>query len=158
MCFRKDATVVSLKSRYANMYIPSDFFSAEFPWHDAFPLLRPFQLGKSCSFYVMHKDVERPGQNTAALDPADADHLYSAKVSKTLPELRCRICAWLYCLNIGLVVCNFTFCLNTNVARILFCVTGLVAISGLENCQNIYSSKFKRDGKSKQTTLYIYFF
>ena len=62
------------------MYIPSDFFNAEFPWHDAFPLLRPFQLGKPSSFHVMHKEVERVGQNTAVLDPPDADHLYSAKV------------------------------------------------------------------------------
>jgi len=72
--------VVTLKSRYTNMYIPSDFFNAEFPWHDAFPLLRPFQLGKPSSFHVMHKEVERVGQNTAVLDPPDADHLYSAKV------------------------------------------------------------------------------
>jgi len=80
LLYRKDATVVSLKSRYNNMYVPSDFFNAEFPWHDAFPLLRPFQLGKACTFHVMHKDVDRVGQTGAALDPPDADHLYSAKV------------------------------------------------------------------------------
>ncbi|XP_052262655.1 cell division cycle and apoptosis regulator protein 1-like isoform X2 [Dreissena polymorpha] len=76
----KDASVLTLKSRYANMYIPSDFFNAEFPWHEAFPLLRPFQLGKPCTFHVLHKDVDRVGQSPAVLDPPDADHLYSAKV------------------------------------------------------------------------------
>lgn len=76
----REASVVALKTRYNNMYIPSDFFNADFPWHEAFPLLRPFQLGKSCTFHVMHKDVERVGQNLAVLDPPDADHLFSAKV------------------------------------------------------------------------------
>ena len=80
--FRKNACVVSLKTRYTNMYVPSDFFNATFPWHESFPLTRPFQLGKNCTFHVLHKDVERlgVGQNTAVLDPPDADHLYSAKV------------------------------------------------------------------------------
>lgn len=72
--------MVSLKSRYSNMYIPSDFFNSEFTWHNAFPLLRPFQLGKACTFHVMHKDIDRVGQNNAILDPPDADHIYSAKV------------------------------------------------------------------------------
>lgn len=78
----KNVCVVALKSRYTNMYIPSDFFNATFPWHEGFPLTRPFQLGKNCTFHVLHKDVERlgVGQNTAVLDPPDADHLYSAKV------------------------------------------------------------------------------
>ncbi|XP_052772614.1 cell division cycle and apoptosis regulator protein 1-like [Mya arenaria] len=93
----RNASVVTLKSRYTNMYIPSDFFNAEFPWHDAFPLLRPFQLGKPCSFHVMHKDIERVGQNTAVLDPPDADHLFSAKVmliaSPSLDDLYHKSCA-----------------------------------------------------------------
>ena len=68
------------------MYVPSDFFNASFPWHESFPLTRPFQLGKHCTFHVLHKDVERlgVGQNTAVLDPPDADHLYSAKVSQII--------------------------------------------------------------------------
>lgn len=69
------------------MYIPSDFFNAEFPWHEAFPLLRPFQLGKPCSFHVLHKDVDRVGQSPAVLDPPDADHLYSAKVGRLHQKL-----------------------------------------------------------------------
>ena len=86
--FRKSVCVVALKSRYTNMYIPSDFFNATFPWHEGFPLTRPFQLGKNCTFHVLHKDVERfgSGQSTAVFDPPDADHLYSAKVCYNLDE------------------------------------------------------------------------
>ena len=84
MCFhiRKEASVVTLKPRYTNMYIPSDFFTADFPWTDSFPLLRPFQLGKPWTFHVMHRDVERRSQSTASIEPPDADHLFSAKVRR----------------------------------------------------------------------------
>lgn len=95
----KHACVLNLKTRYTNMYIPSDFFNATFPWHESFPLTRPFQLGKHCTFHVLHKDVERlgPGQNTAVLDPPDVDHLYSAKVMliscPTLDDLYHKSCS-----------------------------------------------------------------
>ena len=41
---------------------------------------RPFTLGQACSFHVMHKEVDPLERNEAVLEPADADHLYSAKV------------------------------------------------------------------------------
>lgn len=69
-----------LRSRYNNLYIPSDFFGGTFAWTEAFPLHRPFQLGHSCSFHVMHKEVGSVESNEAVLEPTDADHLYSAKV------------------------------------------------------------------------------
>ncbi|KAJ8319043.1 hypothetical protein KUTeg_004134 [Tegillarca granosa] len=68
-----------MKSRYTNLYIPSDFFNANFSWTEAFPLVRPFQLGHHCNFHVLHKDVESVSPSPAVLDPPDADHLYSAK-------------------------------------------------------------------------------
>ena len=74
------ANVISLRSRYSNMYVPSDFFNASFNWVQAFPLHRPLQLGHQCNFHVMHKEVEIPDANDAVLEPPDADHLYSAKV------------------------------------------------------------------------------
>ena len=76
---RRETGVITLKSRYSNMYIPSDFFNASFPWVDAFPPHRPFPLGRPCNFQVMHKEVEPIVPNVAVLEPSDADHLFSAK-------------------------------------------------------------------------------
>lgn len=83
--YRNEANVIILKSRYSNLYIPSDFFQANFTWTSAFPLFRPFQLGTDCTFHVMPKDTEPitlndAESNTPTSEPTDADHLYSAKV------------------------------------------------------------------------------
>ncbi|XP_055874989.1 cell division cycle and apoptosis regulator protein 1-like [Biomphalaria glabrata] len=76
----QDTCVVSLKNKYTNLYIPSDFFHASFSWVENFPLTRPFTLGQACNFHVMHKDVPPIKPVTAVLDPGDTDHLFSAKV------------------------------------------------------------------------------
>nr|XP_050861496.1 cell division cycle and apoptosis regulator protein 1-like isoform X1 [Vespula vulgaris] len=75
-----EADVLEVRRRYQNMYIPSDFFSTNFRWVDAFPPHMPFTLNKPCSFHVMHKDVDSCIENTAVLEPSDADYLFSAKV------------------------------------------------------------------------------
>ncbi|RLU19767.1 hypothetical protein DMN91_008325 [Ooceraea biroi] len=75
-----EADVLEIRRRYQNMYIPSDFFSTNFRWVDAFPPHMPFTLNKPCSFHVMHKDVDPCYENTAVLEPSDADYLFSAKV------------------------------------------------------------------------------
>ncbi|XP_043273869.1 cell division cycle and apoptosis regulator protein 1-like isoform X2 [Venturia canescens] len=75
-----EADVLEVRRRYQNMYIPSDFFSTNFRWVDAFPPHMPFTLNKPCSFHVMHKDVDPFIENTAVLEPPDADYLFSAKV------------------------------------------------------------------------------
>uniref|UniRef100_A0A452RPL2 Cell division cycle and apoptosis regulator protein 1 n=1 Tax=Ursus americanus TaxID=9643 RepID=A0A452RPL2_URSAM len=89
--------MMELRRRYQNLYIPSDFFDAQFTWVDAFPLSRPFQLGNYCNFYVMHREVESLEKNMAILDPPDADHLYSAKVmlmaSPSMEDLYHKSCA-----------------------------------------------------------------
>lgn len=72
--------MMELRRRYQNLYIPSDFFNAQFTWVDAFPVARPFQLGSYSNFYVIHKEVDPLDKNTAVLDPPDVDHTYSAKV------------------------------------------------------------------------------
>ena len=77
---RKESNVITLKSRYTNMYIPSDFFNASFSWTDAFPMHRPLGLGQQCSFHVMHKEVDPIEKYDVVLEPPDADHFYSAKV------------------------------------------------------------------------------
>nr|XP_033796665.1 cell division cycle and apoptosis regulator protein 1 isoform X3 [Geotrypetes seraphini] len=89
--------MMELRRRYQNLYIPSDFFDAQFTWVDAFPMSRPFQLGNYCNFYIMHREVEPLEANTAVLDPPDADHKYSAKVmllaSPSMEDLYHKSCA-----------------------------------------------------------------
>ncbi|XP_061491174.1 cell division cycle and apoptosis regulator protein 1 isoform X2 [Rhineura floridana] len=89
--------MMELRRRYQNLYIPSDFFDAQFTWVDAFPMSRPFQLGNYCNFYVMHREVDPLDKNTSVLDPPDADHLYSAKVmlmaSPSMEDLYHKSCA-----------------------------------------------------------------
>lgn len=72
---------MTLRSKYVNMYIPSDFFNSNSPWVDNLPLNRPFGLGQSSKFHVMHKEVSPLTPETAVLDPPDADHKFCAKVS-----------------------------------------------------------------------------
>ncbi|XP_025107133.1 cell division cycle and apoptosis regulator protein 1-like isoform X3 [Pomacea canaliculata] len=92
-----EAGVMVLKTKYSNMYIPSDFFHASFPWVDNLPLQRPFTLGQSCKFHVMHKEVTSLNPESAVLDPPDADHSFSAKVMllacPSMEELYSKSCA-----------------------------------------------------------------
>lgn len=81
--FRPEADVLELRRRYSNMYIPSDFFSTNFRWVDAFPPHNPFTLEQPCSFHVMNKEVDAVVENLAVLEPPDADYLFSAKVRVT---------------------------------------------------------------------------
>ncbi|KAI8520947.1 Cell division cycle and apoptosis regulator protein 1 [Branchiostoma belcheri] len=94
---QKAASVAELRRRYANMYVPSDFFHARFCWTGAFPLHRPFQIGNPSSFHIMHKEVDPLEKNDTVLEPPDADHLYSAKVMlmacPSAEELYHRSCA-----------------------------------------------------------------
>lgn len=76
----KAVDILELRRRYHTLYIPSDFFSSEVRWVDAFPPNAPFSIRKPCAFHVMHKDVEPLHPNDVNLEPADADYLYSAKV------------------------------------------------------------------------------
>ncbi|XP_068113776.1 cell division cycle and apoptosis regulator protein 1 isoform X2 [Hyperolius riggenbachi] len=89
--------MMELRRRYQNLYIPSDFFDAQFTWVEAFPSSRPFQLGSYSNFYVMNKEVSPLEKNTAILDPPDVDHTYSAKVmllaSPSIEELYHKSCA-----------------------------------------------------------------
>lgn len=94
------ANVITLKSRYQNLYIPSDFFNAKFTWSEVFPLHRPLSLSHPCSFHVMHKEVSMPLPPfyKAALnsEPSDVDYRFSAKVMllacPPLPDLYRKAC------------------------------------------------------------------
>lgn len=77
---RNGANVIVLKSRYSNLYIPSDFFVSRFLWTETFTPTSPFPLGHSCAFHVMEKGVDPPRKADAVLEPDDVNHLFSAKV------------------------------------------------------------------------------
>lgn len=78
--FRSGLDVPSLNQRYSNMYIPSDFFSAQVRWGETFPPQNPFSLNNACGYHIMNKDIENPLPNDAVLEPPDADYRFSAKV------------------------------------------------------------------------------
>ncbi|XP_055525517.1 cell division cycle and apoptosis regulator protein 1-like isoform X2 [Wyeomyia smithii] len=77
---QRNADILELRRRYHTLYIPSDFFTSQIRWVDAFPPNEPFTIRNSCLFHVMHKDVEPLHISDKAIEPADADYLYSAKV------------------------------------------------------------------------------
>ncbi|XP_065366379.1 cell division cycle and apoptosis regulator protein 1-like isoform X2 [Calliphora vicina] len=77
----KTANVQDLRQRYANLYIPSDYFHANVKWSDSFTPDNPFSLRRPCQFHIMYENVEPPTQqNIDLLEPEDANYLYSAKV------------------------------------------------------------------------------
>jgi len=82
LLYRKEANLLTLRSRYRSMYIPSDFFHAALLWSDAFPVHRPLRLGQACQFHIMSKEIEATNrkQLETLLDPHDADHTFNAKV------------------------------------------------------------------------------
>lgn len=72
--------MVDVKSRYGNMYVPSDFYHLSLDWCKAFPLHRPFALGNATKFQICHKDVSPLQPFPESVDPPDADYSYCAKV------------------------------------------------------------------------------
>lgn len=48
-----EATVPTVRARYPNLYVPSDFFQCNFRWLDVFPMHQPMKLGHNSSFYVI---------------------------------------------------------------------------------------------------------
>lgn len=73
--------ILELRRRYLTLYIPSDFFTSEVCWIEAFPPNEPFSIKNPCAFHVMHKEVEPlVPLSVNDLEPVDADYLYSAKV------------------------------------------------------------------------------
>ncbi|XP_063966780.1 cell division cycle and apoptosis regulator protein 1-like isoform X1 [Lytechinus pictus] len=72
--------VIELHKRYMNMYIPSDFFMANFAWQDVFPIHRPMNVAQPCSFHIMHKEAPPPQGAATVIDPPDVNYSYSAKV------------------------------------------------------------------------------
>ena len=78
--FRSYFLVSDLRTRYHQMYIPSDFFRVTPKWHDTFPPNQPMNFTKTAQFHVMSKEVDPVIEYTDTLEPPDADYLYCAKV------------------------------------------------------------------------------
>ena len=75
------SNVMDLKKRYSNLYIPSDFFSANHSWNEAYPITEPFEIQYATSFHVFNKDlVESPTDARWTLEAPDADYTWVAKV------------------------------------------------------------------------------
>ncbi|KAI5644392.1 DBC1 domain-containing protein [Phthorimaea operculella] len=72
--------VPALSQRYTNLYIPSDFFTAQVKWGETFPPQMPFSINNPCSYHIMSKEVENPNPNDSVLEPPDSDYRFSAKV------------------------------------------------------------------------------
>ena len=52
-----DCSVVDLKKRYLNMYVPSDFFLVDHAWMKAFPAERAFKVHSPSAFHVFNKEL-----------------------------------------------------------------------------------------------------
>ena len=77
------STVMELKKRYSNLYIPSDFFNSHHVWNEAYPIHEPFEVEYGASYHVFNKDlVESPvtADNKWQLEAPDADYTWVAKV------------------------------------------------------------------------------
>ncbi|CAB3238909.1 unnamed protein product [Arctia plantaginis] len=72
--------VPGVSQRYTNLYVPSDFFSAQVTWGETFPPQAPFSINNPCAYHIMSKELENPNTNDAVLEPPDADYRFSAKV------------------------------------------------------------------------------
>ncbi|VVC40738.1 DBC1/CARP1 catalytically inactive NUDIX hydrolase domain,SAP domain [Cinara cedri] len=84
-------SVVHLKLRYKNLYVPSNFVKMTSKWVDEFPNSRPFTIPDqvhSCPFHVFGKEVDRAIEEKYYTSPTDLDFRYSAKVMLlSLPTL-----------------------------------------------------------------------
>lgn len=91
------SNVMELRKRYSSLYVPSDFFSANHVWNEAFPMKSPFSIQFPSQFHVFNKEYVDPlVVNKFQYDPADADYTYVAKVmllaSPELEELYEKTC------------------------------------------------------------------
>ncbi|KAG8199715.1 hypothetical protein JTE90_022161 [Oedothorax gibbosus] len=94
----KTGSVMELRKRYSNLYIPSDFCAANFVWQDAFPPHRPFSMDHQCSFHIIGKESEPVLEIDSSVEPPDdVDYTYSAKVmlmsTPALSEIFHKSCA-----------------------------------------------------------------
>ncbi|CAG7720935.1 unnamed protein product [Allacma fusca] len=54
-----DVSVMELKRRYRNLYIPSDFILARCCWQETFPLHHPMELSPACPIHIFRRHTEK---------------------------------------------------------------------------------------------------
>jgi hypothetical protein len=75
------SNVSGIKSRYGQLYIPSDFISVQNSWQTSLPIDRTLKFNNRCLFHVMKKEAQPVGgPNTAVYDADDSDFRWSVKV------------------------------------------------------------------------------
>lgn len=75
--------VALFKTRYPNLYVPSDFSNVRHQWAHSLPMHRPLKFASTrCLFHIMNKDAHSiAGPNEAVYEPADADYRWTVKVN-----------------------------------------------------------------------------
>ncbi|KAK6035064.1 hypothetical protein COOONC_27429 [Cooperia oncophora] len=79
----EQVSVVGLRSRYAKLYIPSDFADMTAEWVKRVPVDAAIDLTKPVAFHVFNKEVDNPlleGEPEVVLESEDADHRHQVKV------------------------------------------------------------------------------
>lgn len=75
--------MLELRNRYANLYMPSDFFYTFIRWSEIFTIDEPFSLNRPSSFHIFHRSVKPIVPNDAILEPPDADPSFGVRVNNT---------------------------------------------------------------------------
>ena len=70
---------MQLRRRYANLYIPGDFFEMRTMWLSSIALDHPVRMHSPVAFHVLDKIIDRPTTlESAVLDPPDLRSFLSA--------------------------------------------------------------------------------
>ena len=72
--------VSGVKSRYNQLYIPSDFINVKNSWQCSLPIDRSLKFNNRCLFHVMKKESQAVIENNVIFDAPDADHTWTVKV------------------------------------------------------------------------------
>ena len=79
----RSMSCADLRTRYKNLYVPSDFISAKVDWVDSFNLENQFNIGLNpVIFHVNHKDIDIPEAKFTPeqLEPvSDEDHRFCVR-------------------------------------------------------------------------------
>ncbi|CAF0707138.1 unnamed protein product [Brachionus calyciflorus] len=72
--------VSTVKLRYPNLYIPSDYIYNKNSWLNSLSLNRPLKFNSKCQFHIMSKDALPIQKNTSVYDATDVDYRWQVKV------------------------------------------------------------------------------
>ena len=77
----KFSNVSSVKNRYSNLYIPSDFTNCKYSWVNSLPIDRPLKFSINSRFHIMRKETQSIFINDAVYEPDDINHAWTVRVS-----------------------------------------------------------------------------